>query len=186
MKNEDFNILKMYKIIICNKCSTPQYVRKTQKHRKCPRCGYNISCQKSKSFGEAETEPEASQVVRNMKTPGEIGQRLAKLQAKHQNQTSSVNNYKILSNLITEMIGVFPQAMPQNLLLENAKKLGIEDELFILNLIEKMNLEGLVLINKDFRHNVVLKFPKVPFSFGKLSVHKPASSTEFRKKKWEK
>jgi len=174
----------LYKIIRCNKCSTPQYVRKTQKHRKCPRCGYNISCQKSQAFGEAETEPEASQVVRNMKTPGEIGQRLASLQAKYQAPRSSSNQYELMGNLITEMMGVFPKAMPRQLLLDNAKKLGIDDTDFVNKLIDKMNLEGLVLINKDFQHNEVLKFPKVPFAFGKLYVRKPITASQFRKKKW--
>ncbi len=175
-----------FKIIICNKCSTPQYIRKSQKHRKCPRCGYNIPCEKSKSFGEAESEMEASQIVRNMKTPGEIGQRFAKLRAKYQSQKANSNNYEILGNLITEMIGVFPKAMPRQLLIDNALKLGLDDLDFIIDILEKMNLEGLVLINKDHQNNEILKFPTIPFSFGKLYVRKPASSNEFHKKKWQK
>ena len=176
----------MYRIIVCNKCGTPQYVRKDQKNRKCPRCGYTIQCQKMKTLSVAETEMEASQIVRNMKTPGEIGQRVAKLKAKLSKVTTKYDNFQMLSNLLTELLAIFPNAMPRDVLIEKAKEVGLEDIDFIHENLEKMSQEGLVIMNIDFNKKIILKFPSVPFTLGKITVSKPKSSVEFFRDKWEK
>ena len=84
------------------------------------------------------------------------------------------NKFQILGKLITELIAIFPNAMPFSYLIDKGvKEFGLPEE-FIEKIIENLNKNGLVLINK-VNHQDVLKFPAIPFSAmnGKLYVSNP-------------
>jgi hypothetical protein len=172
----------MYLIVKCSNCGTVQYIGKDQKTRVCPRCKARLVCKDLRVFDTADSITEASQLVRSMKSPQEISQRLARLRANQQSPNS--DKYKILGHLITELLAIFPNAMPKHLLVEKALELNIPLE-FLEKILQTLHNEGLMLINKDStNHNThfILKFPSVPFSLGKLYVKKPTSASKFRKK----
>ena len=124
-------------------------------------------------FAKALTIHEASQLVRSMKTPKEIELRINKLKASS-SATQSQNKYQLLGKLITELIAIFPNAMPRSYLIDKGvKEFGLQEE-FIEKIIENLNKDGLVLINRVNSQDV-LKFPSIPFSAmnGKLYVSNP-------------
>jgi len=124
-------------------------------------------------FAKALTIHEASQLVRSMKTPKEIELRINKLKA-ISSATQSQNKYQLLGKLITELIAIFPNAMPRSYLIDKGvKEFGLLEE-FIEKIIENLNKDGLVLINRVNSQDV-LKFPSIPFSAmnGKLYVSNP-------------
>ena len=122
-------------------------------------------------FAKALTIHEASQLVRSMKTPKEFEQRINKLKASS-SATESQNKYQLLGKLITELIAIFPNAMPRSYLIDKGvKEFGLPEE-FIEKIIENLNKDGLVLINRVNSQDV-LKFPSIPFSIGKLYVSNP-------------
>ena len=151
----------------------PQYISSTQKSRRCPKCRTKINCARMNVFAKALTIKEASQLVRSMKTPNEIEQRINKLKTLS-STTESQNKYHLLGKLITELIAIFPNTMPKFYLIEKGEKeFGLQEE-FIEKIIENLNKNGLVLINK-INNEDVLKFPSIPFSAmnGKLCVSNP-------------
>ncbi len=138
-------------------------------------------------FAKALTIHEASQLVRSMKTPKEIEQRINKLKAF--SSTESQNKYQLLGKLITELIAIFPNNMPKFYLIEKGvNEFGLPEE-FIEKIIENLNKNGLVLINK-VNNQDVLKFPSLPFSAynGKLYVSNPdpIKNHRTRSKKFKK
>lgn len=144
-----------------------------------------MKVQTLKVFAKAESVKEASDLVRSMKTPSEIGQRLARL--KSETSSNMTNKYNLLGNLITELIAVFPNAIPFQMLISKGAELGLEDD-FILKTIDHLNHQGLVLKNQDntnFQSHLILKFPNIPFTEGKLHVARPLPNAQFRKKKWK-
>jgi len=137
-----------------------------------------------KVFGKALSIQEASQFVRTLKTPSEMVQRVAKLKA-NINLTKE-NKYNMLSKLITELLAIFPNAMPQKILFSKASELGLEEE-FVSKILKLLHEKGLMIRNKDktnFNSNFLLKFPSIPFKEGKIIVDKPIPNAHFRKKKW--
>jgi hypothetical protein len=173
----------MYKIIRCLECGTLQYIRDDQVTRSCPRCRYKIKCKSAKVFARADSEREASEIVRSMKTPGEITQRMSHLKSVlHKSSTGKNNLYPALGKIITQLLSVFPNAMPQSILISKAKEMLIcENDIEILDILDKLNKEGLMLINKDFNNNIILKFPSLPFTYGKIHVSKPNTKVQFNK-----
>ena len=85
--------------------------------------------------------------------------------------------------MITELLATFPKIMPESELLKRATQLSIGKK-FVLDTLAKLNQDGSVLINKDGRGNTILQFPKLPIFMGKLTIKKPISTVEFRKKKF--
>ena len=151
----------------------PQYISSSQRSRRCPKCRTKLNCKRMNVFAKALTINEASQLVRSMKTPKEIEQRINKLKALS-STTESQNKYQILGKLITELIAIFPNTMPKFYLLEKGvNEFGLPEE-FIEKIIENLNKNGLVLINR-VNNKDVLKFPSIPFSAmnGKLYVSNP-------------
>ena len=145
----------------------------------------HLKVQKLKVFAKAESVKEASDLVRSMKTPSEVGQRIARLKAETSSDTT--NKHHLLGNLITELIAVFPNAIPLQMLVSKGVDLGLEEE-FILKTIDHLNHQGLVLKNQDntnFQSHMILKFTNVPFTEGKLHVARPLPNVQFRKKKWK-
>jgi len=139
-------------------------------------------------FAKALTIKEASQLVRSMKTPNEIEQRINKLKILS-SVTESQNKYHLIGKLITELLAIFPNTMPKFYLIEKGEKeLGLPEE-FIEKVIENLNKMGLVLINK-IGNKDVLKFPSIPFSAmnGKLNVSHPdpLKNRRVRRKKTNK
>ena len=124
-------------------------------------------------FAKALTIKEASQLVRSMKTPNEVEQRINKLKTLS-SVTDSQNKYHLLGKLITELLAIFPNTMPKFYLIEKGEKEFSLTEEFMEKVIENLNKIGLVLIN-NINNKVVLKFPSVPFSAmnGKLNVSHP-------------
>ena len=116
-----------------------------------------------------------------MKTPDEIKQRMTLLKTQFSSQTS--NSLDLFGKLLTELIATFPNAIPQVLLHEKALNLGLSAD-FVEKTIDQLHLAGLVIINRDktlnTKHNL-LKFPSIPFHFGKLYVKRPASLTRLKK-----
>ena len=170
-----------FKIVKCSACGLPKYIRKRQKTMSCPRCRKRSNCQNLKIYDSAETELEASNIIRSMKTPDDIKQRLAILKTQFASQPSSP--HELLGKLITELIATFPNAIPQTLLIEKATNLGLSSE-FVEKTIAQLNQEGLVIINRDQTLNRIhelLKFPSVPFQFGKLNVKRPVSLKHLHK-----
>ena len=179
-----------YHIIRCNQCATPQYIKSTQKTRKCPRCGNRIKCQKMKVFIKANSVGEASDIVRTMKTPSEYRQRINTLKKKH-SKTIKKNGfeYRVLGELITEFVAVFPRAISQQMFLNKCRELGIEEPNFVLDLLDELNQQGLVIKNKNAKGKTSLFFPSLPFKYKKLYVKKPKLKKEFNKefdKTWKK
>ncbi len=108
-----------------------------------------------------------------MKTPNEVSRRLAKVFALKKSGTQN-QNYN-LGILISELLGIFPKAMPMKILLEKAQNINISKD-FVEKSLEDLNKEGLVLLSKDSANKNgerVLIFPSLPFKFGKMSVSKP-------------
>ena len=133
-----------------------------------------------KVFAKALTIKEASQLVRSMKTPKEIEQRINKLKV-FSSTSESQNRYQLLGKLITELIAIFPNTMPLSYLIDKGVKEFELPEEFIEKIIENLNKNGLVLINK-VNNQDVLKFPSLPFSAGKLYVSNPNPMPKHRVK----
>ena len=151
----------------------PQYISSLQRTRRCPKCRTKLNCERMAVFAKALTINEASQLVRSMKTPKEIELRINKLKALS-STTKSQNKYLLLGKLITELIAIFPNTMPKFYLIEKGvNEFGLTEE-FIEKILENLNKNGLVLINK-VNNKDVLKFPNIPFSAmnGKLYVSHP-------------
>ena len=149
----------------------------------CPRCRKRSNCSTLKVFDSAETELEASEIIRSMKTPDEIKQRIAILKTQITSPTSSPLD--LLGKLLTELIATFPNAIPQTLLFEKALSLGLTAE-FMEKTLAQLHQEGLVIINRDktlHQKHDLLKFPSIPFHFGKLYVKRPVSLTRLNKAK---
>ncbi len=147
----------------------------------CPRCRKRSNCSTLKILDSAETALEASNIIRSMKTPDDIKQRLAILKTQLTSQTSSPHD--LLGKLFTELIATFPNAIPRTLMMEKATNLGLSPE-FVEKIIAQLNQEGLVIINRDqtlHRTHELLKFPSVPFQFGKLHVKRPVSLKHLHK-----
>jgi len=116
-----------------------------------------------------------------MKSPDDVMQRMAILKTQYSSPTS--NPHSLLGKLISELIATFPNAIPKSLLLEKAESIGIPAE-FVDKTIIQLHQEGLVIINRDKtlnRKHELLKFPSVPFHFGKLMVKRPVSLTRLNK-----
>ena len=139
-------------------------------------------------FARALTINEASQLVRSMKTPREIEQRINKLKA-FSSTSESQNKFQLFGRLITELIAIFPNAMPRLYLIDKGVNEFELQEEFIENTIEILSKNGLVLINK-INNQDVLKFPSIPFSAmnGKLyvSLPDPIRNQRSRSKKFKK
>jgi hypothetical protein len=147
----------------------------------CPRCHKRSNCSTLKILDSAETELEASNIIRSLKTPDDIKQRLAILKTQLTSQSSSPHD--LLGRLLTELIATFPNAIPQTLLIEKATNLGLSPE-YVEKIIAQLNQEGLVIINRDqtlHQTHELLKFPSVPFKFGKLNVKRPVSLKHLHK-----
>ena len=135
-----------------------------------------------KVFAKALTIKEASQLVRSMKTPREVEQRINKLKSLSSTPESQ-NKYHLLGKIITELIAIFPNTMPKFYLIDKGvNEFGLQEE-FIENTIENLNKNGLVLINK-VNNKDVLKFPSLPFSAmnGKLYISNPDPMPKHRVK----
>ena len=134
-----------------------------------------------KILDSAETEQDASNIIRSMKTPDDIKQRLAILKTQLTSQTSSPHD--LLGKLLTELIATFPNAIPRTLLIDKATNLGLSTE-FVDEILGQLHQEGLVIINRDktlHQTHKLLKFPSVPFHFGKLIVKRPVSLKQLNK-----
>lgn len=78
----------------------------------------------------------------------------------------------LLGQLISELLKIFPNAMPEDFLIEKAIELEL-DEKYVKDIISKLNERGLVIITKDDSNKSkkkILKFPSIPFKFGKLYI----------------
>ena len=147
----------------------------------CPRCRKRSNCSTLKILDSAETALEASNIIRSMKTPDDVKQRLAILKTQLTSQTSGP--HELLGKLFTELIATFPNAIPRTLMMEKATNLGLSPE-FVEKIIAQLNQEGLVIIKRDqtlHQAHELLKFPSVPFHFGKLSVKRPVSLKHLHK-----
>jgi len=160
----------------------PQYISSSQRSRRCPKCRTHINCERMKVFAKALTIKEASQLVRSMKTPKEIEERINKLKV-FSSASESQNRFQLLGKLITELIAIFPNTMPLSYLIDKGVKEFDLPQDFIEKIIENLNKNGLVLINK-VNNQDVLKFPSLPFSAmnGKLYVSSPNPMPKHRVK----
>ena len=152
-----------------------QYIQKGQQTRVCPRCRTRLKCKDLKIFEKAQTLNEAVTLVRHMKTPNEVTQRMAKLTAlKTGNKT---NEAVLFGKLLSELLKILPKALPENFLLEKANEMQIPEE-YIAQTLSQLNQEGLVIFKVDntknnTKSNNILQFPSLPFKFGKIYVAKP-------------
>lgn len=136
-----------------------------------------------KVYAKALTIKEASQLVRSMKTPSKIEQRINAIK-RFSSASESNNKFQLLGKLITELLAIFPIAMPKEYLIDKGvKELGLQGE-FIEEVIENLNKSGLVLVNK-FNNKYILKFPSLPFSAmnGKLYVSQPDLKQKYDSKR---
>jgi len=171
-----------WKIIKCMNCGTPQYIKKGQGSRKCPRCEKQLDCQKHKALAWASTINEAIEIVKELKTPAEMQQRIYELKQKiHQNAQPNQDKYKILGDLITELLYTFPNSMPQSILHQKATEIGLDDQEFIASILNAIHQQGNVLINHDQRGNVVYKFVNLPIFYQKLKIQRPQASAQINK-----
>ena len=169
-------------IVKCTKCGLVQYILEGQNSRICPKCNILLKCKDLKIFEKALSVTEASQLVRDIKSPKEIWGRVDRFRAS-QKQTNQ-DDLSLLGELITELISIFPNALPKSLLLEKAIELGISEDK-IEGILISMNQKGAVLINKSKiqkQTESFLKFPAIPINFGKLHIKKPISQSKFLKK----
>src|SRR6056297_3418819 len=178
-----------YYIIHCNKCATPQYIKSGQKTRKCPYCGNRMVCKKMRIFAKTNSLQEANQIVRDIKTPTEVKKRISLIANKYKNASNQKSfNYQLLGDLLSELIAVFPRALPESYLIQRAEMLGLKDEEFIEKILDQLNQHGLMTRNKDQKGRMVLYFPSLPFKFKKLYVKKPKPKKEMeeeRKRIWK-
>ncbi|MHA1720468.1 MAG: hypothetical protein ACTSWX_00610 [Promethearchaeota archaeon] len=136
-----------------------------------------------KVYAKALTIKEASQLVRSMKTPSKIEQRINAIK-RFSSASESNNKFQLLGKLITELLAIFPIAMPKEYLIDKGvKELGLQGE-FIEEVIENLNKSGLILVNK-FNNKYILKFPSLPFSAmnGKLYVSQPDLKQKYDSKR---
>lgn len=164
----------MFKVIGCPKCKTIQYIKKDQKTRICTQCGQQINCLKSPVLTKANSEKEAQAIVKSMKTPNEVVLKLKQYQQKMEvNKSQRRDNYQILGDLISQLLEIFPRAIPEAILLKQAADSGLDDREFITHILSEFQSIGNLIINLDFQNNRLLKFINVPFSYGKISIKKP-------------
>jgi formylmethanofuran dehydrogenase subunit B len=165
-------------------CGTPQYIKKDQRHRKCPRCDKQLDCNKHKAIAWAETINEAIEIVKELKTPAEMQQRIFELKHKIQNTSNAIrDNYALLGDLITELLYTFPNSMPQSIIIQKAIEIGLEDQEFITTTLNAINQKGDVLINQDQRGNKVYKFINLPIYYQKLKIQYPQASKQINKER---
>ncbi|WP_457557737.1 DUF1922 domain-containing protein [Candidatus Harpocratesius sp.] len=165
-------LITVYYVVRCSNCGTPQYIRETQKTRTCPKCRKKIKCQTLKILAKAENIHEALQIVQTMKSPNKYELKIEEFKAKLQG--TKKNQEILLGDLLSELILLFPNQLPKSYLIENAKNIGLDLKKLEANLL-KLSQAGLMLINKDFRPgstDLLLKFPSIPFTFGKINIRK--------------
>ena len=160
-----------------------QYILEGQTSRTCPKCKTRLKCKDLKVFEKALSVTEASQLVREIKSPKEIWGRVDRFRANH--KQTNLDDLSLLGELITELISIFPNALPKALLLAKAIELGISEDR-VEGILISMNQKGAVLINKSKNQQQetesFLKFPAIPINFGKLHIKKPISQSKFLKK----
>jgi len=125
-----------------------------------------------KILAKAESVQEALQIVQHMKSPHKYELQIEKFKAKLQGTKKSEE--VIIGDLLSELIQLFPNQLPKSYLIQAAENIELDLDTLEKNL-EKLNQAGLVLINRDFRpnsHDFLLKFPSIPFTFGKIQVKK--------------
>ena len=163
----------IFSIIRCIECGNPQYVRRGQKSRICPRCHTRLNIVKLKIFDSTESIKEANELIRKLKTPPEYEQRIAALQSTQ--GLKSTSSPEILGRVISELLVTFPNVISKALLVEKAIAIGLDFPI-IENILLQLHDAGLMVekpvISSDPR-GLLLKFPAVPFTFGKLHVSIP-------------
>jgi len=58
----------MYAVITCYRCGQLLLAQTVQKTKRCPRCGFRFSVEKSKKLGYAKSAREASMLIRRLKS----------------------------------------------------------------------------------------------------------------------
>ncbi|MHA1673969.1 MAG: DUF1922 domain-containing protein [Promethearchaeota archaeon] len=166
-------MMKFYYIVKCNKCGLAQFILDSQKTRICPKCRKKLRCNQLKVLDKAESPLEAVQIVQSMKLPNEFEKKIDIIKSQLQGKKKA-SKEKIFGDLLSGLISLFPNHLPKQYLLTHALKMDLSEE-DVETFLEKLHVAGLVIINRDFRpgnKDVVLKFPSVPFTAGKISVKK--------------
>ncbi|MHA1612546.1 MAG: DUF1922 domain-containing protein [Promethearchaeota archaeon] len=169
-------MIKFYHIVKCNNCGLAQFIREDQKTRFCPKCNKKLKCNQLKVLDKAQSPLEAVQIVQSMKISNKFEKKIDIIKSQLQGPKKS-SKEKIFGDLISGLIPLFPNNIPKQYLLDQAIKMDLLEE-DVENLLEKLHEAGLVIINRDFRpgnNDIVLKFPSIPFSVGKITVKKSKS-----------
>jgi uncharacterized Zn finger protein (UPF0148 family) len=160
-------------IIECSKCGTPQYIRKGQQSRICPKCHFHITCKNQEPIANASSELEAQQIVQSMKIPNELELRMHHL---HNQLTSSdkakSNPYYLFNNVISQLLGPFPNTIPLLVIYSKTQEIGLEDK-FIDKILQELNTEGYLLQSTDSRGNELIKFTNLPIHLDKIHIQRP-------------
>jgi hypothetical protein len=121
-------------------------------------------------LGKAESELDAQGLVKVLKTPPELDKRMVKFQKQLQKtQTAPNDKYTLFNTLIGELIGMFPNALPIQILLTKGKEVGLEEE-FIITSIALLKENGYILERKDHQNNAIFKFLNLPITFQKYQI----------------
>lgn len=129
-------------------------------------------------MSKASTLNEAQAIVKALKTPSDVAIKINEFSKKIQsNRSSTSDKSSLLGTLISELLNLFPNAMPEKLLFDKIKDFDIEDQ-FLQNILDQFQELGYLLRNKDAQGNRVLKFLNTPFTIGKITILKPKLISE--------
>lgn len=160
-------------IIECSRCGTPQYIRLGQHTRICPKCNLHINCQTVKPLTRVSSEKEAVECIQSMKTPNELEERIKKVRNLiKKNENIKQDKSLLFSNLISELLGLFPNAMPKKIIYIKAAEINLDSD-FVTKLIKELESNGFLLNSVDFQNNEIIKFINLPITLGNIHIKKP-------------
>jgi hypothetical protein len=160
-------------VIECSKCGTPQYIKKGQEGRVCPKCHFHINCKTIEPLGKASSEIEAQKLVQSMKIPNELSDRMVHLRQRlNLNGEKTATPYFLFNNIVTQLLGPFPNRIPLAILMKQAEEIGLEVS-FVEKILANLESEGYLLKSDDVRGNSTIKFTPLPLDLGKIHIKRP-------------
>ncbi len=112
-------------------------------------------------------------MVQAMKLPNELNVRMQHLHSQLSSSgKESSSPYFLFNNVITQLLGPFPNTIPLNLLMEKTQEVGLENQ-FVENIFSHLEAEKLLLRSTDNRGNTIIKFPSLPLDADKIHIQRP-------------
>ncbi|MHA1786372.1 MAG: DUF1922 domain-containing protein [Candidatus Helarchaeota archaeon] len=136
---------KKFVLFLCGNCGTKLYSPRTQKTKKCIRCGKIIKIETAKKIGSFKSEPEAILALKYSKVPKDIQDEFLKeMIDKSQIKKTKESNLKLFQKLIVKLSNECKDGLiPIELINKEAKNIGFTEEL-IKRYLRNFLIEGLI------------------------------------------